>query len=276
MSTSRDLVDGAVSDRIDVRDRGLLYGDGVFETCLFVNGHAPLWPRHVERLRESCARLHLPRPEVAKLEREAVQVSAGMARAVVRMTLTRGSGERGYAAPRAMQPTRIVSAFPAPASARDWYRCGIRVRFCTTRLAAQPLLAGIKHLNRLEQVLARAEWDDTDIVEGMMCDTSGKVIGATAANVFAVIDGRLVTPALDRCGVAGVMRAEVMVQCAPVAVREIGVDELMRAEEIFLTNAVRGVMPVTALESRTWPIGPIARRLIAHTQAIGLLPEDAC
>ncbi len=205
----RTLVNGIAADRIDVLDRGFMYGDGVFETCLFVKGHAPLWSRHVTRLTDACARLQLPLPDIDELGREGTHVSAGLVRAVVRITLTRGVGERGYAPPRMLQPNRIVSAFPAPSIACDWYRRGIRVRFCATSLAAQPLLAGIKHLNRLEQVLARAEWDDERIGEGLMLDMSGNVIGATAANVFAVIDGRLVTPVVDRCGIAGVMRAEI-------------------------------------------------------------------
>lgn len=261
MKTMRTLIDGVATSRIDARDRGLLYGDGLFETVLFVQGRAPLWSRHMERLRGACVRLGLSAPDVVKLERETVRVCAGLARAVVRITLTRGIGERGYAPPASPRPMRTVSADPAPEIPSDWYHRGVRVRRCDLRLSEQPRLAGMKHLNRLEQVLARAEWDDADIVEGLLRDVSGNVIGATAANVFAVIGGSLVTPALDRCGVAGVMRAEVLKwsQCAQV--RPIEMDELMRANEVFLTNAVRGVVPVTALDERCWSVGPVAKSL---------------
>jgi len=128
-------------------------------------------------------------------------------------------------------------------------------------------------LNRLEQVLARAEWNDKAIDEGLLCDGHGRVIGATSANLFALIDGRLVTPALQRCGVAGVARAEVLAQRA-CEVRDLEMEELLRADEVFLSNSVRGIMPVTVLDERRWPVGPVARELQAHWRALGLI-EDA-
>jgi 4-amino-4-deoxychorismate lyase len=273
MKAPRILIDGVATARIDARDRGLAYGDGVFETCRFIDGRAPLWTRHMARLFDACARLGLSAPDAEQLQREARRVCTELTCAVVRITITRGIGERGYALPRESRPRRIVCAFPAPAATEDWYRRGIRVRWCATRLAEQPRLAGIKHLNRLEQVLARAEWDAADIAEGLMLDASGNVIGATAANVFAVIGRRLVTPALDRCGVVGVMRAQVLAWRENAQVRSIGVDELMQANEIFLTNAVRGIVPVTALDDWRRPVGPVATSLLR--QWMELFSEEA-
>ena len=263
------LVDGAVSGLVGANDRGLSYGDGLFETVLFVGGRAPLWPRHMARLAEGCARLLLPVPDVDLLAREATRVCADIARAVVRITLTRGAGPRGYATPSPARTTRIVAASPGPITSPDWYHLGVRVRVCALRLSEQPRLAGIKHLNRLEQVLARAEWNDAEIAEGILCDVAGRVIGATAANLFAVIGGRLVTAQLDRCGVAGVARAEVLAlrECE---VRDVSLEELMQADEVFLTNSVRGILPVSALRDRRWPIGHVARALQAHWRALGL------
>ena len=258
----RILVDGCDETRVSALDRGLAYGDGLFETIHFDADRAPLWQRHMARLAEGCRRLRLEAPDAANLASECARVSAGMARAVVRITLTRGVGARGYAAASGITATRIVAAFAPPASRADWYARGMRVRLCATRLAAQPLLAGIKHLNRLEQVLARAEWEDPAIDEGLMCDHDGHVIGATAANLFAVIGGRLVTPPVDRCGVAGVMREELLAR-TPVVVRNIDREELHEAEEVFLTNALRGIVPVTHLDDRRWPIGVRARQLAA-------------
>ena len=172
---ARTLVDGHADERIAALDRGLAYGDGLFESALVARGRAPLWSRHMARLASGCERLALPMPELNLLQAEVETTSAGLERAVVRITITRGSGPRGYAMPRDLQSTRIVSAFPAlqmPAAARVH---GVRVRFCDLRLAEQPRLAGIKHLNRLEQVLARAEWDNADIFEGFAprCARSG-------------------------------------------------------------------------------------------------------
>lgn len=268
------LVNGDSSGLIAADDRGLRYGDGLFETILFAAGRAPLWLRHMARLAEGCAHLSLPAPDAVLLAREAAQVSTGLARAVVRITLTRGAGPRGYAISDAMRVTRIVAASPAPKIPADWYDRGIRVRVCDLRLGEQPALAGIKHLNRLEQVLARAEWNDEAINEGLLCDAHGRVIGATSANLFALIDGRLVTPALQRCGVAGVARAEVLAQ-HECEVRDLEMEELLRAEEVFLTNSVRGIAPVTALDERRWPVGPVSRELQAHWRTLGLIEDIA-
>jgi 4-amino-4-deoxychorismate lyase len=267
---ARLLVNGDADAHIAADDRGLCYGDGLFETVLFMHGRAPLWARHMQRLAASCARLSLPAPDPALLAREAEDVSAGLERAIVRITYTRGSGPRGYAFPRAAQAARIVAAVAAPGIPAGWYHSGIRVRACALRLSEQPRLAGIKHLNRLEQVLARAEWDDDAIVEGILCDAHGRVISATAANIFAVIDGRLVTPALERCGVAGVARAEVLAQHADCEVRDLMMVELLRADEVFLSNSVRGIVPVTALDDRRWEVGETVRALLAHWRALGL------
>jgi 4-amino-4-deoxychorismate lyase len=270
MSDTRLRVDGVAQAQVSALDRGLLYGDGLFETVLFVAGAAPLWPRHWQRLGEGARRLQLALPDAAWLLAEARSAAAGLARAVVRITLTRGVGERGYAPPPLATPTCIVAAAPAAALPADWYAQGIRVRCCSLRLGAQPLLAGIKHLNRLEQVLARAEWQDDRYAEGLLRDTAGHVIGATAANLFARIGDELVTPALDDCGIAGVTRAEVLARHA-ASVRRLTWEELMRAEEIFLTSSVRGILPVCGIDTQDFAVGALTRRLQQEWRALGLL-----
>lgn len=269
--TARVFVNGESEMQVSVLDRGLNYGDGLFETVLLVGRHAPLWARHVARLASGCQRLGMPMPDPDLLWREVVDASAGLRRAVVRVTVTRGVGERGYAPLRGLAVTRIVSASDAPQWPRDWYDDGIRVRFCRLRLGAQPMLAGIKHLNRLEQVLARAEWDDATIVEGLMSDTHGHVICATAANLFVVLDGRLMTPALNQCGVAGVTRAEVLARYPDTVIRDIEMEELMRADEIFLTSSVRGIVPVHLLAAHRLAVGALTRTLQSQWHDIGLM-----
>lgn len=272
---ARVLVNGDEDARIAANDRGLLYGDGLFETILFVDGAAPLWSRHMQRMLQGCGRLNLPAPDPATLACEAAHVAAAMQRAVVRITLTRGSGTRGYAPPQQVECTRLVAAFDVPFMPADWYACGIRVRFGELRLAAQPRLAGIKHLNRMEQVLARAEWSDPDVAEALLFDAADRVISATAANVFIVRGDRLITPALDQCGVAGVARAEILARYPDAEVRGIGREEMMQADEIFLSSSVRGVLPVRELDGRAFAPGPFARGMQAHWRALGLSPEAA-
>lgn len=268
------LVNGVPDAPIVANDRGLLYGDGLFETILFVRGAAPLWPRHMQRLSHGCERLLLPSPDFATLAQEAAAVIADMPRAVVRITLTRGSGARGYAPPQDVQCTRIVAAFEPPFIPPDWYACGIRVRFADLKLAPQPRLAGIKHLNRLEQVLARAEWNDPEIVEALLFDMEDRLICATAANVFVALGGELITPALDRCGVEGVARVEVLDMVPQVQVRAVSREELMQADEIFLTSSVRGILPVRELPRRTLVPGPHARAMQAHWRELGLVDPE--
>jgi len=268
----RLLVDGKAEAALSPLDRGVAYGDGLFETIRFIAGRAPLWPRHLQRLRESCARLRLPAPDEDLLAGEAAEVSNGMADAVVRITLTRGVGERGYAMPASPQPTRIVAAFAAPVPAPELYRDGVRLRLCQLRLAEQPLLAGIKHLNRLEQVLARAEWDDPSIADGLLLDGAGRVVSTTMANLFAVIGGVLVTPALERCGVAGVARAEVLA-ARQVQVRDLALGELLHADELFLSSSVRGIVPVQSMAETVYVAGPVTRALQAHWRGLGFPME---
>jgi 4-amino-4-deoxychorismate lyase len=275
MAGVRVLVDGLPSSTVSVFDRGLCYGDGLFETIRFIDGMAPLWSRHSQRLAESCARLRLPAPDAALLLDEALMVTAGLDHAVARITVTRGMGERGYAPPATPQVTRVAAGFDAPAMAGDAYTDGIHVRWCETRLALQPLLAGMKHLNRLEQVMARAEWSDAAVAEGLLCDIDGGVISATMANLFAVIDGTLVTPALDHCGVAGVARGEVLATRPEAKVVRIRPDELIRATEVFLTSSVRGILPVQAVGNTVYVPGPVTRTLQRHWRGLGFPMEQA-
>ena len=272
---ARVLVDGLAEDRVSALDRGLAYGDGLFETIRAVNGAAPLWKRHIARLRDGCKRLGLPAPDLGVLSQEFARIVEGIPDAVVKIVLTRGRGERGYALPESTRVTRIVAAFPSPLLPPDWYRDGIRVRCCELRLAVQPRLAGVKHLNRLEQVLARAEWSDAAMVEGLLFDQAGNLVSATAANVFVGIDGALLTPPLDRCGVAGVLRGALLDALPEVRVQTMTKEDLMRADEMFLTSSVRGVLPVRALDEHAFRVGRHARAAQARWRALGFPGGEA-
>ncbi len=277
MAAPSMLVNGTATDTVSALDRGLAYGDGLFESIRFVGARAPLWARHMQRLGEGCTRLHLCAPDVATLWSEALAVSHDMRQSVVRITLTRGVGARGYTPSATVQSTRIVAAFALPVVAAAAYVEGVRMRMCNLRLAEQPALAGMKHLNRLEQVLARAEWDDPDIAEGVLCAEDGRVISATMANLFAVVDGQLLTPALDRCGIAGVGRAEVLAVCPQARVTTLSVDALHAASEIFLSSSVRGIVPVRSMASWEYVPGGVTRHLQQHWRELGFpVEEPAC
>jgi 4-amino-4-deoxychorismate lyase len=255
------LVNGESGRDVSTLDRGLHYGDGVFETIAVRAGTPLLWNRHLRRLQAGAARLGMAPPRGDMLKAWATRVCAGHDRAVLKLIVTRGIGGRGYrSGPTTPTAVVLVYAWPEyPPNVQD----GIAVRICDTRLAHQPRLAGIKHLNRLEQVLARAEWED-DFGEGLMLDQTDYVIEGTMSNLFAVIDNELRTPDLQACGVAGVMRGLVLETASawlPARVAPLRSKDLMRASEVFLTNSLIGIWPVGKLVDRLLAPGPIARRL---------------
>jgi 4-amino-4-deoxychorismate lyase len=262
------LIDGRSAARIDVRDRGLHYGDGLFETMAVVDGAVRRLAAHLARLWTGCERLGIAPPDPGLLQAEIAALAAGQQRAVLKLILTRGSGGRGYAPPEPGTPRRMLLREPWPGYAAGRCEDGVAVRLCHTVPGDQPRLAGIKHLNRLEQVLARREWSasaEDAPAEGLMFDGRGDVVGGTMSNVFIVREGRVLTPRLDRCGVAGTVRAALM-QAAmragvPCQETTIARDALYAAQEIFLTNALIGIWPVRRLEDRVLAVGPVTRHM---------------
>ena len=267
-------VDGRPAEALSVRDRGLAYGDGLFETIAVRAGRPRLLARHLARLEEGIRRLFLP-VSLAQVEQELLAFAAQLGEGVAKLMLTRGEGLRGYAAPADAQVRRILIGSPAPAYPVAHFDEGIALFPCATRLAEQPLLAGLKHLNRLEQVLARSEWSDPAFAEGLMRDQGGRVIEGVFSNLFLVRDGQLITPELSRCGVAGVARAEVLANRPSARVRDLTLDELCGASEVFLTSSVRGILPVQAVGDTVFAPGPVTRALQRHWRDLGFAWEQA-
>lgn len=259
------LINGVPSDQLATTDRGLQYGDGLFETIAVRHGEPQLWDLHMTRLQQGCKALCLPMVDIQLLNAEAQRVCRHATNAVLKIILTRGSGGRGYQVQEAVEPTRILSVHPCPDYPEEYSKQGIRVRFCNLRLARQPALAGIKHLNRLEQVLARQEWQDPDIVEGLLRDSHDEVIEGVMSNLFMVRAGKLFTPDLTHCGVAGVMRERVMRLAESlglmVHIQALVEQDLYGADELFVTNSLIGIWPVRQLEQRPFPVGPVTQQL---------------
>lgn len=254
------------SAAIAADDRGLQYGDGLFETALLIDGRVRFLDDHLERLFRGCQRLGIRAPDRQTLSDEITQVCAAANRGVLKIIVTRGAGGRGYRPPAAAA-TRIVALHPL----KETPQHALKLRWCETRLGRNARLAGIKHLNRLEQVLAQGEWREGEFDEGLMMDTEGELVCATAGNVFAVRDGALITPDLRFCGVQGVMRAQVIKVASKLglAVSEepLWPHDLEAASEIFITNAVRGIRSATSLDSLQWSDSTVATRL---ARALGL------
>lgn len=269
-------VNGEARDSLPVSDRGLAYGDGLFETIAVREGRCEFWGRHLARLRGGCARLGLGEPNLGELARESEllingqRTIHGVEQGILKIIITRGSGGRGYRAPEDPHPTRIVAFHPWPEIPDSHASEGVKIRRCDLQLGHQPALAGIKHLNRLENVLARAEWDDPDIAEGLLCDGEGNVIEGTMSNLFIEREGILLTPDLSRCGVAGIIRAVVMEEARSqglcVEVTDIRYEDATTADALFLTNSVMGIWPVRELDGHAALISPTTRTLMERLE----------
>lgn len=257
-------------------DRGLHYGDGLFETLAVRNGQPCLWRYHLERLLLGCRRLAIPPPAAAWLRREAAQeIGDNAVTGVLKILYTRGPAQRGYAPPADPQPTCLLRYTPAPPPAEQ----AIHVRTCRTPIGISPALAGLKHLNRLEQVLARSEWSDPNIAEGIMCDPEGQVIEGTASNLLLWHGTTLTTPDLSRSGVAGVVRRLLLEQAAAegieIAICSISRRALQQADGLLLSNALIGLRQVASLDGRPltapFPYPELQQRVTART----FTPESA-
>ena len=260
------LVNGQAENCLDVFDRGLHYGDGVFETIAVKQGTCLRLEQHLQRLTLGCERLAIPVPDMAKLQAECHQLAGNNAKSVLKIIVTRGAGGRGYKIPTTQQTTRIVMLNPWPDYPEALGQTGIKLYRCETQLACQPKLAGIKHLNRLENILARNEWQDADIYEGVMCDRDGNVIEGTMSNLFMIKNGEVHTPDLSVCGVAGVMRQTIIELLEKASVKVyIGrytIDDLLAAEELFVSNSLIGLWPVKQFMQQTYTIGPVSQDMM--------------
>ncbi|OGS80631.1 MAG: aminodeoxychorismate lyase [Gallionellales bacterium GWA2_55_18] len=273
------LVNGIPGNSISIRDRGLLYGDGVFRTLRVAQGKALHWSLHYLKLQRDCAALGITCPDEVLLCAELDKVLAQHPDGVVKLIVTRGESGRGYTPSAAAEPTRIWDFSPLPDYPAECAMQGVKARVCSLRLSAQPRMACVKHLNRLENVLAAAELSDAQLhgepaAEGLLLDADGHLIEGTRSNLFLVSQGRLVTPDLSRCGVAGIQRGRVMAWAlqhgVTLHVRDVGLEEALQADELFIVNSVIGLWPICELEQRHWSHFPVAVQI-----RLGLERQDA-
>lgn len=260
------LINGNPEHCIETSDRGLQYGDGLFETIAVKQGRPVNFQTHLQRLQLGCERLFIPCPALDLLTREVDRVIENSPPAVLKIIVTRGSGGRGYRQPEFINPTRIISLHPFPDFPNTYKEQGINARFCESRLGINSTLAGIKHLNRLEQILARAEWSDNGIQEGLMSDCLGRVIEGTMSNLFFVKSKTLYTSPITHSGVAGVMRG-IVIELARrhgVMVKQEYFDQaqLLAADELFVTNSVIGIWPVKQLDKQKFSVGSITQQIM--------------
>lgn len=283
--TSNVLINGQFEESIPVTDRGLAYGHGLFETIALNQSTPVAWLAHLTRLKEGAERLAIPLPQNIDhlLEQDLVRLLSLPAaipdRSVLKITITRGCGGRGYAVEDSVSINRIVQLNSFPLYPDKPATKGISLRLCDTRLAIAPQLAGIKHLNRLEQVLARSEWQGSDVREGLLRDAEGFLAEGTMSNLFWCKNGVLYTPEMDRCGVKGIVRQRILViaeeEGVPIVIGHHNPACLKTAEEIFVCNSVIGIWPVIKYfidknDPINVSIGPLTLKLQSRLAAEGI------
>jgi 4-amino-4-deoxychorismate lyase len=270
---------GSEIDTVSVNDRGLQYADGLFETIALRGGQPRLWELHSERMQISSRRLGIDLPADTTILSgltAAVDATGNSSQdALLKIIITRGEGDRGYAPPLDANPTILFGVFNSTEHPAERYQKGIAVRFCNSRLSSQPQTAGIKLLSRLDQVLARAEWQDADIADGLMLDQNGCVVCGTMSNLFVVMDGTLITPEITLCGVSGVMRQHILALAeknnVPIAVDRISPESVMDADEIFLCNSQYGIWPVSRCGKKRIADWPLTNEIMALLRASGVV-----
>lgn len=262
------MINGDSGTTISAFDRGLQYGDGLFETIAVVGAHPCLWERHYQRLQAGGRRLGISIPEPATLFKEIQHEIGSNDKGVIKIVVTRGEGTRGYRPDPNAPITRMVHFSLWPDYPADAHISGVNVRICTTRLGSNRTLAGIKHLNRLEQVVARREWDGGRISEGLMLDADDHVIEGTMSNLFMLKDGIMYTPDLAACGIEGVMRGLVQDVAKElgidVNIRQIELPEMLHADSLFLTNSLIGIWPIREIEGERFSLDHINQNLISE------------
>jgi 4-amino-4-deoxychorismate lyase len=252
---------------IDPDERGFQYGDGLFETIAIRHGEPRLWDYHVRRLEAGCKRLALNSPAAAGLRSRLDTAIAESAHdsdfCVAKIIVTAGVSQRGYGRATPTDPTIYIGVFPAGPVSQPAYENGIATVLCETRLAVGSPVAGLKTLNRIEQVLAKSECLQTGAFEGLTLDADGRLICGTMSNVFVVRNKMIATPTLVRCGVAGTMRQFALdlleKRGTGVEVCDLEWDDLVAADEVFITNSQMGLVPVNRCENQQWPVGGVTR-----------------
>jgi 4-amino-4-deoxychorismate lyase len=263
-------LNGDIGPQSLLDNRAMAYGDGLFETMSLRAGRVHFLTFHIERLVNGARRLGLSL-DVAGLKAELVRFIAYLESrqvhdGVLKVLLVRGGAAQGYRYDADHSDAlRLVSYRSCGEFERERVS-GIKVIKCHTTLAENPKLAGMKHLNRLEQVLARAEWSDPSVREGLMYLDNGELIEGTMSNVFCVRGKCLLTPDLSKAGVSGVMRRVIIELLAPslgldVSVGELTERDVLLADEVFISNSLIGIWPIKSYQNKEWSHWPWVTRL---------------
>lgn len=291
MAAPQSLINGVKSDQVSIHDRGFLYGQNVFETIAVKNTKALLLDQHLQRLHKGCQALSIAYNQ-RLLKREITQLlqsnnkdnkasnkqssKKGNKYYVLRVCISAGIGGRGYLTPARSKSQRILTLHDYPKNIDLYQKSGITLGIAKLRLSEQPSLAGLKHANRLEQVLARSEWQE-NWQEALLLNPADDVIEATQSNVFIVKNNTIYTPDLSKNGVAGIMRQQILDCCAQLGIKTkimpLSLDDVRKADAIFLSNSLIGIWPVKRFGRRVFKSFDLAHQLLNSLQDYDAVPH---
>ena len=261
-------INGKLTNKISIEDRAVQYGDGVFETIAVNENLLKFWKEHYQRLSKGCKVLKIKCPSELFLKKEINKFVKKIKKNkfILKIIISRGIGGRGYNIPKKAKPTRILGAYNWPDYPKANFKKGIKMDVCKTRIATQPFLSQIKHLNRLEQIIARSEWQTKNISESLMLDFNENVIEGTMSNIFGVKKNVFYTPVIKFSGIEGIMRNEILKLLKKnkekCKVKKIKLKELLHYDEIFVCNSIFVIWPVTQILKKKFPLGKKTKELI--------------
>ena len=277
MSDFISLINGEFSKHISVIDRGLSYGDGLFETMSwsYLDDEKVLgvefWDRHIERIKQGCliTKIKLPPTEILTNYKEKIlneSFRKGIKNGILKIVITRGIGGRGYKFEKEIVPTVIFLSFPSKEINKKTLYRGVKLRFCEFPIFENSMLAGLKHLNRIDSVMARSEWEEDEFFDGVMLDNSDSIIDGTMTNLFFSKNNVLYTPIIKKSGINGIMR-QVVIDNAKLFFKEVCEIEIKRRtistfDEMFVTNSVIKILPVTHLSNKKFKITNATKEMI--------------
>jgi aminodeoxychorismate lyase len=255
------LINGEEQDKISIFNRNMQYGDGLFETCVAMDNQILFWPRHFSRLEIGCEKLNINKiDEGLWLSdiKKAFELSSKK-NCIVKLILSRGNSLRGYGYKDDIEPVRvvIVSEMPQPLINKNF-----SLEYSKSGYHSNPQLAGIKHCNRLEQILARTNLSSN---EAIMLDEKENIISVTQGNIYFIFGNKLLTPKLDRCGVVGSRRLLILGLAMSLKMEalesNITLNQAQKADEVFISNSVIGIQPVHSIESHNLGRNPLTEKI---------------
>lgn len=260
-------LNGSVINCLDVQERGFAYGDGIFSTINIQNGQAKLLDLHWQRIQLGCERLVVSCKKLVQWQHDFDLFMAHYPDCIAKIVITRGCGGRGYLPDTQVQPHCYFYAYQAIPHSQA-YQQGINSTILKQALGLSPMLAGLKHLNRLEQVLLRQELAVLDYPEGLVCDIQGRVVEGVFSNVFMIKDNIIYTPSLQQAGVAGVMRQHILYLAQhlqlTVTILDLMPADFLAADEVFFCNSVYGVWPVKQIQGTIYAHNPLTQLIQAN------------